>query len=188
MRVLFVIGGSLKTNSSTTICNINYIKGFIENGYKVTVLMPSCLPNEIDHSIPLPENVEYIEFKNRGRIRKIFATIKRSNNNLQDTDNKPASSKLEDINNISFRKSIINKANIVYKKITKYVSVDPDRVWTKNASKYESDIKFDLIISLSFPVASHLVTHNLIKKKKVNYNSWIQIWTDPWSNCLYANK
>jgi hypothetical protein len=187
--VLFVVGGSLKINSSTTICNINYIKGFVENGYKTTVLMPSCVPNEIDQSIPLPSNVTYVEFKNRSRIRKMFASIKRSNSSLQAIDNTKTDVRISGkIIKTTFKKSIINKVNYVFKKLTKYVNVDPERVWIKNASKYKSDKEFDLIISLSFPVASHQVALNMIQNKTVKYKSWIQIWTDPWSNCLYANK
>lgn len=189
MNVLFVIGASLKTNSSATICNINYINGFVENGYNVVVLMPSCLPDEVDKSLQLPSNVEYIEFNNRSHIRKILASIKRSKNNTQAIYNVRTNNQENmTMKRLSIKKRIIDGINYIYKGITKFVNIDPDRTWVKNASKYSSDRQFDLIISLSFPVSSHKTALNLIQNETVKYKSWIQIWEDPWSSCLYANK
>lgn len=187
MKALFISGSSLKTNSSTTISNINYLKGLIDNDIEVTLLMPTAMSFEIDKSINIPSNITIIEFENRSSIRKIMAKTKRDHNS-----NQVAEKQIKNKNIISIVKNIfLNIIKITIKKydiIRKKIKIDADSYWIKNASKYRSDINYDLVISNSYPVSSHKTAANLIKRGYIKYRSWIQIWQDPWSKCLYAEK
>lgn len=53
-------------------------------------------------------------------------------------------------------------------------------IWIKKASKFISDIKFHFVISISHSPACHQVAYNLIKRHKIEFEKWIEIWQEPW--------
>ena len=50
----------------------------------------------------------------------------------------------------------------------------------RKASSFSANEEFDYILSLSTPVASHLLAHKLLKSGRIKAKQWIQIWEDPW--------
>ena len=58
--------------------------------------------------------------------------------------------------------------------------------FVRKAQKFRSDVQYDYIISISTPVSSHLIAHNLLKAGHIKGKRWIQIWEDPWYSDDYA--
>ena len=54
------------------------------------------------------------------------------------------------------------------------------------AQQFRSDEKFDYILSISTPVTSHLLAHNLLTAGHIQGKHWIQIWEDPWYSDAYG--
>ena len=55
--VLVISSISLYRNSSVCLANAAYILGLVENGFDVTVVMPSCDEADKDPAMSLPESV-----------------------------------------------------------------------------------------------------------------------------------
>lgn len=53
-------------------------------------------------------------------------------------------------------------------------------IWIKKASKFSTNAKFYLVISISHSPACHQVAYNLIKRHKIEFGKWVQIWQEPW--------
>lgn len=160
MKILFVAGQAIKSNSSVTMMNIGYIKGLIEEGHDVHVITSKIPENHIslDQSLKLPECVKIKEYKISDSYDKL------SNKKYIEKENKI---KL-------FIKNIMRE---IYYSISIY---DSQKMWINNTNDVNfEDEKYDLIISSSDPKHSHLFVEKLIKGNKIKYKKWIQLWGDP---------
>ena len=62
-------------------------------------------------------------------------------------------------------------------------------VWVSNVVlKFGKPQHYDMIISVSAPVYSHLAAIKLLEKKKITSKRFIEIWEDPWQLDLYNHK
>jgi hypothetical protein len=161
LRILFIAGQAIKSNSSVTMMNLSYINGLVELGYEVNVIT-SKFPNEhiaVDTGFKLPKGVIINEYA-------LSSTF-----NLMSSKQKKKSLKHQAF---SIFKSL---AREVYYKLSIYNS---QKGWINNIEKVELNNEFyDYIISSSDPKHSHLFAEKLIESNKVRYGSWIQLWGDP---------
>lgn len=175
MKVLFINGGCLTVNSSANLCHIAYIKGLIENGHEVTVFSTSQKGQIIDESIQLPEGATYKYFERSVLYRFI-----------NPTEWKGIQSSIQN-DQLNFETKIIKQAKKTLQKL--YGPFGYNGVWVKNVvRKNRKHQHFDLIISVSAPVYSHLAAIELIKKKRIVSDRFIEIWEDPWQLDLYNQK
>lgn len=172
MKVLVINGGCLTVNSSANLCHIAYIKGLIENGHEVTVASADERGQIIDHSIELPTGAKYNYYPNSILYKFLRPNSwKQVQNSIQ---NNKDSLKTE---LISFAKRMIAKI---------YGPFGYNGFWVHNFIKqYKGESQYDVIISISSPVYSHLAAVKLIKSRKVKCEKHIEIWEDPWQLDLY---
>lgn len=161
MRILFIAGQAIKSNSSVTMMNLAYIQGLVELGHQVHILTSKLPENHIsiDDGFLVPEGVKIDEFPLGSAFNHL--SNKKMNNNKK-------------LNFFSIIKSILRK---LYYKFSIY---DSQKSWIRNAKKvtFENNY-FDFIISSSDPKHTHLFANEIIRLHKVRFNQWIQIWGDP---------
>ncbi|OMD37952.1 hypothetical protein BSK52_20340 [Paenibacillus odorifer] len=161
MRILFIAGQSIKSNSSVTMMNLAYIQGLVELGHELHILTSKLPENHIsiDDGLVIPEGVKIYEFP----LSTVFNHL---SNKKKGVNSKKKYS--------SFIKDVLRR---IYYKFSIY---DSQKSWIKNARKvtFENDY-FDLIISSSDPKHTHLFAMEIINLHKVRFGKWIQIWGDP---------
>ena len=170
MHILIVTGRPLRLNSSANLCHIAYINGLIHNGCTVDLLQMSEKNLTIDESIEIPKFRKVYEYD--GSIYSQMASAKHSN-----------TAELNHANSTS-RKSL---KSVVLTKIKDFIRTKVYGVYAVDIAWYyrvligfRQRLKYDLVISLAYPPISHKVAE-LILKRNVTADKWIQIWEDPWS-------
>ena len=175
MKILVVVGNCLKVNSSANLCHLAYIKGFIDYGCDVTVISMSDTGQIIDDSIELPKPAKY-EFFNSSLLLKFINpnSRKKLNKNMENQD-------------LSIKTRIFNWARSFILK--QYAPFGYSKVWVKNVVKtFMDDEQFDLVLSLSSPVTSHIAAYQLINNNKISCKTFCEVWEDPWQYDLYKGK
>ena len=192
MKVLFIVGSCLYMNTSANMSHNAYIKGLIENGYDVDVLMPDNSFGEKDNILKNIEGANYYIFPYYSNLTlKIFS--------LKDKIRKGSSAKTvsqvssaNDGSEVS-KPGLKAKIKSIVKKIYNKLINNDDiywqmYYWMNNTFKnYNLSDEYDLVISNSSPAAGHKLAMMLRDSKKVKSDRWIQIWEDPWAYDLYGN-
>ncbi len=162
MKILFITGQSIKSNTSVTLMNLGYIKGFVELGHEVDIVCTEINENHIsyDDNIFNLDNINIIEIP-VGLAYSNFSKKKDEKNSYIK----------------EYIKSILKK---VYYSTNIY---DAQKGWVNNMNSLKNHIskKYDLIVSSSDPKHSHLFAKKLVENKVVEFEKWIQIWGDPWA-------
>ena len=180
MRILIIVGGYLRENSSANLCHRAYIQGFLDNGCDVTVISASDNDCPIDRSIELPVGAKYITFEG-SRITKYAKNKSKQPSSYARTSNEGNSSKKRFLLGISFMKRVFRK---IYGGHFGY-----DSAWLRKTVKsYQCWEPFDLIVSLSYPATSHVAAYKLLKKDRIRGKFFCQLWEDPWCYDVYCNK
>ena len=175
MRILVINSGCLKVNCSANLCHIAYIQGFVENGCDVTVVSKSGRGLTLDSSLKLPEGPRYIEIDGSimssivgGRAREAVVAVSKDKSNYLK----------------QMRGWIIQ---LVIKTI--YGELGVSQAWVNNlCKKFKDKIPYDLIVSLSGPVTSHMACVELIKKRNVTGHFFCELWEDPWQLDLFNDS
>lgn len=175
MKILIVVGACLKVNSSANLCHRAYIEGFVKANHDVTVISISDKGQIVDKSIELPIGAKYFEYDS-SILLKYFSANKRKNLN-KNMEN--GSKNLKTLIFAQIRKTILSLYGIWgYQK-----------AWINNVvKKFSCDEKFDLIISISSPVSSHVAANKLLRRKKVKCEKFCEIWEDPWQYDIYKDR
>lgn len=179
MNILVINGDCVQTNTSANLCHLAYIRGLQEAGHKVTLLSADGRDYKVDPAMQIPEQVVQYTVYGVSFYEKL--SLKKKEN----SDPIFASSGTT-ITPISL--------NIMHKAIDKVKSAVLSlygvhgiyATFVRKAQKFKSDEDFDYIISISTPVTSHLLTHNLLKAGHIRGKHWIQIWEDPWYSDAYG--
>lgn len=176
MNVLVIVGSDLTVNSSANLCHKAYIQGLLENHCNVDVLTVGANISNSALGFDNYPDAHFYTYKMEslyekvGKLfsRKIAAPAVALPRNQESTG--------------SGRRSILSavkkRVHSLYGPYEVYIA------WKKRAMSFSSNIEYDLTISLSFPPVSHLLAHDLMKKKHIKTNRWIQIWEDPWCQDL----
>lgn len=157
MRILLVTLKALESNSSVTISNLGIVRGLVDCGCEVDLLMPSINKTlkEYDPSLHDLEGVNIIRIKSNIMYERLV-TGKQS---------KARKVLISILRKVSYKLNLYD--NTVG--ILKYANV-----------KVLNHKNYDYVISTSDPKTSHVFVRNLISQG-LKYNKWIQHWGDPMS-------
>lgn len=147
-----------------------YIRGLLEAGYQVTLLSADGRDYKIDSSMKIPDEVTTYTIYGVSLYEKMSLKKRNSKNNVWSSE-KYNSKKLS-INNV-VHKGISKMKELV---LALYGAHGIYSTFVHKAQKFELDENFDYVISISTPVASHLLTYNLLKSEHIKGNHWIQIY------------
>lgn len=181
MKVLVINGDCVTTNTSANLCHLAYINGLVDLGCNVTLLSADCKDYVTDKSMVIPKQVKSYTYYGVTLYEKL--SLKKGSGgtaNISSFDNTAESKPKKQ----SVKSKIINKAKSIV--LASYGVHGIYSKFVKVANKFSSDVSFDYIISISTPVTSHLIAHNLLKSGKIKGKKWIQIWEDPWFSDAYG--
>ena len=181
MKVLVINGDCVTRNSSANLCHMAYIRGLVNLGYEVTLLSADPKEYDVDKSMIIPSSVKCIYYYGTTIYEKMSISKSKSkgdNASLARADYSTNESKL------SIKSKLVNSAkNFV---LSSYGIHGIYSKFVKKAQKFKSDTEYDIVLSLSTPVTSHLLTYNLLKSGHIKAKKWIQVWEDPWYVDVYG--
>lgn len=181
MKVLVINGDCVTRNSSANICHMAYIRGLVNLGYEVTLLSADPKEYDVDKSMIIPSSVKCIYYYGTTIYEKMSISKSKSkedNASLARTDYSTNESKL------SIKSKLVNSTkNFV---LSSYGIHGIYSKFVKKAQKFKSDTEYDIVLSLSTPVTSHLLTYNLLEAGHIKTKKWIQVWEDPWYVDVYG--
>ena len=172
MKVLVVIGANIQYNCSANLCHVAIIRGLCDLGCDVTVLSRSQDEEVIDASIVLPEKAKYVTYPSS----KLFKYVSK--------DTRQSISHSVELEKVNFKQKIYLFVKNLVKRA--YGPFGFNKAWISNVVKdYKADEKYDLIISLSSPVESHVAAARMIKKRHIRAELFCELWEDPWQYDVY---
>lgn len=177
MKILVINGDCIQTNTSANLCHLAYICGLLDAGHEVSLLSADGRDYKTDPAMVIPADVKHytiygtsfyerISLKKRERISKFVKTETRS---VQDSE----------VNDGIVQR--LKSAALAFYGVHGIYAT-----FVRRAQKFRSDVAYDYVISISTPVTSHLLTHNLLKTGHIKATHWIQIWEDPWYSDAYG--
>lgn len=178
MKILVINGACLQTNSSANLCHLAYLQGLLDAGHEVTLLSADGRDYSLDKAMVIPPQVKqytyygvslYERLSLRKRATAAVETMAAAG------DSMPSTGGLRRL--IRYAKDFVLSLYGVHGIYATFV---------RKAQKFKSDENFDYIISLSTPVTSHLLAHNLLEAVHIKGKHWIQIWEDPWYSDAYG--
>lgn len=179
MKILVINGDCIQTNSSANLCHLAYIRGLLEAGHKVTLLSADGRDYQLDPAMEIPEQVVHHTIYGISIYEKLSLRKKASSATVltgSSASTVPVSS--------GIIRKVIDKAKSAV--LSFYGVHGIYATFVRKAQKFKLDENFDYIISISTPVTSHLLTHNLLKAGHIKGEHWIQIWEDPWYSDAYG--
>lgn len=179
MRVLVINADCLTRNSSANLCHLSYIKGLIENGYEVDVLSADGKDYQLDPGMVIPKEVTSYTIYGVSLYEK--ASITKSKQAVRVA--KENQIKKNDTNHVNFGVFIATLKRII---LSLYGPHGIYRTFIRKAMTFSSLNRYDLLLSISTPPASHLLAYKLLEKGNIQAKRWIQIWEDPWFSDAYG--
>lgn len=180
MKILVVIGDYLLENSSANLCHLSYLRGLVENGHDTTLICADSKGRPADPNMSIPRGIQYYSYQGLSLYEKLSIKYRRKDD-VPHVDN---SQEMTPKENTSLLKGAVRRM-----KSCVLHCYGPHGVYAaivKTASRFSSSERFDCLVSLASPPASHLIAHNLIQSGRVKADSWIQIWEDPWTTDAYG--
>ena len=181
MKVLVINGDCVTRNSSANLCHMAYIRGLVNLGYEVTLLSADPKEYDVDKSMIIPSSVKCIYYYGTTIYEKMSigkSKSKEDNASFARADYSTNESKL------SIKSKLVNSTkNFV---LSSYGIHGIYSKFVKKAQKFKSDTEYDIVLSLSTPVTSHLLTYNLLEAGHIKTKKWIQVWEDPWYVDVYG--
>lgn len=192
MKVLYITGACLDNNTSANMSHNAFVKGLLDNGAELDIIMASDSWGERDDVLKRQEGAKYYVYGSvsaQERMRRFGRRIFRHT----DTDSATGQASSSDVSNpdggISVRSSIRNIVKCVFNQLFKSDPVYPlYRTWLRNAVHFRQKLEYDLVVSNSSPSAGHRLVVDLTDKNRIKYKRWVQIWEDPWYYDLYSQK
>ena len=179
MKIFVINGDCIQTNSSANLCHLAYIRGLLAAGHQVTLLSADSRDYTLDPAMEIPEKVTQYTIYGVSLYEKLSLRKKRSG-----------------VTTATVNVSVGTSAsyNVIHKAIGKvksavlflYGAHGIYATFARKAKRFRLDEEFDYIISISTPVTSHLIAHNLLKAGHISGKHWIQIWEDPWYSDAYG--
>lgn len=178
MKILVINGDCVQTNSSANLCHLAYIRGLVSAGHEVTLLSADGRDYKLDESMTIPSEVKSYTYYAVSFYEKL--SLRRNNASASTA---PMSDNSNTKTKPSLKSKIINSAKSLV--LSCYGVHGIYAKFVKKAQRFYSDEEYDVVISVSTPVTSHLLTHKLLKSKHIKAKKWIQIWEDPWYSDAY---
>lgn len=187
-KLLYVVGVCLYNNTSANMSHNAFVKGFIENGYDVDIIMADDSWGNRDEKLTRL-NANYHTYRYYSFFDKV--RMKFSNADANKTSN--ITSNDSDVNQKSNNKNVRLKDYIrshiksLYYRLFKADSrYGLEVTWLKKAMNFSDDSIYDLVVSNSCPEAAHKLVVELKKRNRIKFKRWVQIWEDPWYYDLYG--
>lgn len=177
MNILVVAGYCLRVNSSANLCHLSYINGLLDCGHQVDLLTVSERNQNVDTSIALPRVRNVYTYgaslyeQLGGRKRRATAGAAAAHPTQQEPSG-------------SASPSLMSRIKTKIRSL--YGPHSMDIAWYYKAKQFRSRERYDLVISLSDPPASHKLTGWLLRKGRLKAHRWVQIWEDPWYADIYG--
>lgn len=178
MNILVINADCLTKNSSANLCHLAYIKGLLESGHSVSVLSADGRDYVLDDNMQIPKDAHSYTFYGVSMYEKLSL---RKNKRSFDA---PKSVEIDTQKSVGYKSQMIVKIKDLIRSL-----YGPHGIYITfviKAKKASFNEKFDIVLSISTPPASHLLAYKLIKKGKVHTKHWIQIWEDPWYSDAYG--
>lgn len=157
MKVLFVTMRALEINSSVTISNIGLLKGLIQLGCEVDLLMPYASKSLVQYD-PIEGILDDLN------------VLRVEGNKIHERLVTGETSKVKSL--------IVNLLRKSFYKLSLYDNTI--RLINKADINLLNNERYDLVISTSDPKTSHIFVDRLIKQG-LKYRVWMQHWGDPLS-------
>lgn len=177
MKILVINGACLQTNSSANLCHLAYLQGLLDAGHEVTLLSADGRDYSLDKAMVIPPQVKQytyygVSLYERLSLRKRAAAVETMATTGDSMPSAKGPRKL-----IRYAKDLVLSLYGVHGIYSTFV---------RKAQKFRSNVEYDYILSISTPVTSHLLAHNLIAAGHIRGKHWIQIWEDPWYSDAYG--
>lgn len=176
MKILVINGECIQTNTSANLCHLAYIRGLICAGHEVTLLSADGRDYILDPSMVIPAEVRQYAYYGVSLYEKL--SLRKKSNTSAAVIVPNASANLTE--KVGIKRKIKDFVLSMYGVHGIYAT------FVRKAQKFRSHDEFDYILSISTPVTSHLIAHNLIKTGHIRGKHWIQIWEDPWYSDAYG--
>lgn len=177
MKILVINGECIQTNTSANLCHLAYIRGLVDAGHDVTLLSADGRDYTLDPSMVIPKEVKCHFYYGVSLYEKL--SLRKKSSTLAQAP-APAVSQAEVTQKVSLTRKAKDFLLSLYGVHGIYAT------FVRKAQKFRSNEIFDYILSISTPVTSHLIAHNLLKAGHIKGKHWIQIWEDPWHSDAYG--
>lgn len=185
-RALYVCGSCLFRNTSANMSHHGFVRGLVENGYQVEVVMPHESFGPLDPALPRVAGARYhlhsSSSAGRAFVKKVRgwfdhgATEGRAGPS-GDTLPLPPPSRREG--------RVRGLASDV---LSAWRQRDPhwaSRPWLRRARHFASEAPYDVVLSNSSPASSHRLAADLLSSGRIRTSRWLQVWEDPWYHDVY---
>lgn len=177
MKILVINGECIQTNTSANLCHLAYIRGLLSAGHDVTLLSADGRDYVLDPFLVIPKEVKHYTYYGVSLYEKLSLRKK--------SESAPVvaatSTALYPVNE---KPSLTRRAKDFV--LSLYGVHGIYKTFVRRAQKFRLNEEFDYILSISTPVTSHLIAHNLLKAGRIKGKHWIQIWEDPWHSDAYG--
>lgn len=180
MKILVVNADCITVNSSANLCHLAYLNGLVSCGYEVTLLSASGKGDQEDPSMKLPPAIRSHTCDGVSLYERL--SIKKSAR----ASSKPAPAQSQPSCASTSRKANRWIRSVKKAVLSAYGIHGIYSTFVRKASGFRSEEEYDYILSLSTPVASHLLAYRLLHSGGVKAKQWIQIWEDPWYSDAYG--
>lgn len=177
MKILVINGECIQTNTSANLCHLAYIRGLLSAGHDVTLLSADGRDYQLDPSMVIPPEVTHYTYYGVSLYEKLSLKKKKTATVAATMAVPGQSAETAKIRLIQKAKAFILSLYGVHGIYATFV---------RKAQKFRSQEEFDYVLSISTPVTSHLIAHNLLKAGHIKGKHWIQIWEDPWHSDAYG--
>ena len=179
MKILVINGECIQTNTSANLCHLAYIRGLLSAGHDVTLLSADGRDYCLDPAMEIPQEVKHHTYYGVSLYEKL-SLRKKSAAVAQVSAPTPVATQDEEKQKVSLTRKAKDFLLSLYGVHGIYAT------FVRKAQKFRSEEEFDYILSISTPVTSHVIAHNLLKAGRIHGKHWIQIWEDPWHSDAYG--
>lgn len=158
MRVLVINADCLTRNSSANLCHLSYIRGLIENGFEVDVLSADGKDYQLDPAMVIPKEVTNYTIYGVSLYEKASIIKSRQAGHVAEENQM----KGKDTDHVGFAKFNVSLKRII---LSLYGPHGIYRTFIRKAMTFSSSDRYDLLLSISTPPASHLLAYKLLKKE-----------------------
>jgi len=166
-----------------------FVRGLVENGCEVDVLMPSESFGPLDPGLPRIEGVRYHLHSSLSLRDGIVARAR----SWFDGGPSPGAREAAGPGEAARRQSLPGEWRrrlrlTVSSSYASWARRDPhrsSRAWLRRAGRFASSRPYDLVFSNSSPASGHRLAATLLASGRVRGRRWLQVWEDPWYHDVY---
>ena len=180
MKILVINGDCIQVNTSANLCHLAYLKGLVDAGHEVTLLSADGRDYAIDPAMKIPDGVECYTYYGVSLYEKLSL---RKKNAISAPAAAPVLSAQKEKKG-SIAGKLVRAAKDFL--LSLYGVHGIYATFVRRAQTFRSEVEYDYVLSISTPVTSHLLAHNLLQAGHIKAKHWIQIWEDPWYSDAYG--